>query len=344
MSLSEQTRAFLAELMATGGPAGYEADAQQVVKRYLDARLGDAVAIDIDRNDNLMATVRSGASPRVAMLGHVDTIGLIVTKIEGTGNVRVDRVGNPRAESLIGHMLTIHARGGPVRGVCFRAVDGSEKATAEALAIDCGFANAQAARERIRVGDFVSWPAPCVELNDGRLVGPATDDRVGVVAACEVLIAAAGGSAGPAVTAVSCIQEEGPTRMGAIMTMSRLKPDLIVILDTIGADDYRGCGQIRLGGGPVIARGGSAHNRTSDALIALAERLGMPCQIEPIGRDSGTDLEAALQFAGGNAIGACISIPNRHGHTPNEVFDPSDLSAVVRLVSAFVADLPAGLL
>jgi endoglucanase len=342
MALRKQTRAFLDELMSTAGPAGFEADAQAVVSAYLTRRLGKKGDIQTDRNDNVVATVRAGRTPHVALLGHVDTIGLIVTRVGGDGNLRVGMIGRPNAEALVGQVVTVHAASGPIRGVVFRAVDGEKKADVGDLAIDCGFADAKKAARLIRVGDCVSWSAEPRELADGRLIGPATDDRVGVVAACETLSAVAGDrrSAAPAVSAVSCIMEEGPTHMGAIYTMSRLKPDLILVLDTIGADDYRGCDGVRLGGGPVIARGGANHNRTSDAMIALARKLKIPHQLEAVGRGTGTDLESALQFAGGSAVGLCVSIPHRHYHTPNEMFDPADLELTVKLLAGFLTRLP----
>ncbi len=342
MPLSSDARAFLDQLMATPGPAGLEAAAQHVVRDYLVPRLGESADVELDRHDNLIATISPDSSPKIALLGHVDTIGLMVTSVDDRGVLKVTEVGRPRAESLIGQIVDVHTRTGLLPGVVFRANDGEKKAEVADLGIDCGFADPDQVKRRVRPGDYVTWAAAPRELADGRLVGPATDDRAGVFVACQVLLAAAaeGGSTGPCLSAVSCIQEEGPTHLGAITTMSRLRPDLIVVLDTAHAGDLGGNGAVKLGGGPIIARGGSVHNRTSDALFELAERLGIPHQVEPVARGSGTDLESAIQFAGGDAVGCLVSIPHRHYHTPNEMLDPVDLEMTIQLLTRFVCDLP----
>jgi putative aminopeptidase FrvX len=343
--LSHDAREFLNELMATPGPAGLEAAAQEVVRDYLLARLPETPGfadIELDRHDNLIATIRRDSQPHVALMGHVDTIGLMVTGIDGRGLLRVGMVGRPNTESLIGQIVNVHARDGLIPGVVFRAADSERKAEIADLAIDCGFAEPGDAAKLVRLGDYVTWAAAPRELADGRLIGPATDDRAGVFVACEVLLAAARDRTpnAPRLSAVSCIQEEGPTHLGAITTMSRLRPDLIVALDTTHAGDVDGGNSVKLGGGPVIARGGSIHNRTSDALLALAEDLKIPYQIEPIGRGTGTDLESAIQHAGGSAVGCLVSIPNRYCHTPNEILDPADLEMTIQLLTHFVTDLP----
>ena len=340
MSFTPEQRAFLDRLMATPGPAGFEAPAQHVVRDYLASRLPKSASVRLDRNDNLIATVRQGSKPRVALLAHVDAVGLMVSRIDSRGALRVASVGNPRAEALVSQLVVVHAKSGPITGVVFRADDGEKKAEVGDLAIDCGFADPAKASALVRPGDYVTWAAAPRELADGRLAGPATDDRVGVFVICQTLLAVApaAGDAGPEVSAVSCIQEEGPTHLGAITTMSGLKPDLIVIVDTTSAGDIAGGSNgFKLGGGPLIARGGSVHNRTSDALLALAESMAIPFQIEPVSRGSGTDLEAALQFAGGDAVGCLVSIPHRHYHTPNEVFDPADVELTIRLLTKFLA-------
>lgn len=343
MAFTIEERAFLDRLLAAPGPAGFETAAQHVVRDYLVSHLPESASLQIDRNDNLIATLRGHARPLVALLAHVDTVALMVRHVDARGAIRVMMVGRPKAESLVGRCVTIHARGGPISGVVFRASDGESKAEIDDLAIDCGFADPAKAAAQIRPGDYVTWSAPPLELADGRLAAAGTDDRLGVFVICQALLAVAELSGdGPAVSAVSCIQEEGPTHLGAITTMARLRPDLIVVVDTAGASDAvaGGGNGFKLGGGPIIARGGSVHNRTSDSLIELAEAMAIPYQIEPVGRDSGTDLESAIQFAGGEAVGCLLSIPHRHYHTPTEVFDPTDVERTIQLLSRFVSELP----
>jgi putative aminopeptidase FrvX len=340
MPLTHDAAAFLHELMAAGGPAGFEGDTQRLVRDYLARRLPKGCPLEIDRNDNLTAAVRPDARPKVLLMAHADTVGLIVQHVDAGGFLRVANIGQPRAEALVGQLVTVHAAGGPLPGVLYRRTDGEKKAVTDDLAVDCGFPDAKTARKLVRPGDCISFARAPAALAGGRLAGPGTDDRVGVFVATQVLLAAAKAKKGPAVTLASVVQEEGPTHLGAVMTAAAAKPDLIVCLDTTQADDFTGGERIRLGGGPLVARGGCVHKRTADALIALAQSAKIPCQIEPIGRTTGTDLESALQFAAGSAIGVLVSIPHRHYHTPNEVVDPADIQAAIALLTRFLADLP----
>jgi endoglucanase len=341
MAIDDREHAFWEQLLAAPGPAGFEADAQQVVRGFLAEAVPDA-RVQIDRNANLVATVRPEARPHVALLAHVDTVGLIVHEIDANGILRVGMIGRPDAEALVGQRVTVRTAGGAVPGVVFRLKAGDRKAEVGDLAVDCGFADADAAGRRVHVGDCISCARPPVPLDGRRAAGPATDDRAGVFAICLALRRAAerGAADAPRVTAASVIMEEGPTHMGAIGTMSRLRPDLVLCVDTTHADDHTGGRRMRLGGGPAVARGGAVHGPTSDALIELAGQAGIPYQIEPIGRGTGTDLEAALQFAGGEAIGALVSIPHRHYHGPNEVIDLADVEHTIELLARFVCALP----
>ncbi len=340
MSLDQNARGFLEQLMAAAGPAGFEGDVQRMIRDYLAENLPAKRHIEIDRNDNLVAAVRWENRPRVMLMAHVDTVGLIVEQIDSGGFLLVGKIGSPSVESLVGRRVSVLAREGAIPGVIYRLKDGDGKVEVSDLAIDCGFANADEAKQRVRPGDGVCWAYPPVNLAGSRIVGPGTDDRAGVFVATQVLLRVADRSEGPGVVCASVVQEEGPTHMGAVATAGRVRPDLIICIDTAEADDFRGGTRVRLGGGPMIARGGCIHTATSDALIDLAREAGIPHQIEPIGRGTGTDLESAIRFSGGEAIGALLSIPHRHYHSPNEVLDLADVEAAIDLLARFVTDLP----
>ena len=74
---------FLRDLCAAPAPSGFEAPAQEIVRRRLSAISvpgGDALG-------NLWADVVPGGVPHVVVTAHNDQIGLIVTYVDEQGYV-----------------------------------------------------------------------------------------------------------------------------------------------------------------------------------------------------------------------------------------------------------------
>ena len=90
-----------------------------------------------------------------------------------------------------------------------------------------------------------------------------------------------------------------------------------------------------LGAGPVLRAldDGSMSSREERERVArAAHAAGVPLQV---GTTHGsTD---ATPFAAAGAVGAGLSWPGRYSHTPGEVLDLRDLSALARLIAAAVS-------
>ena len=140
------------------------------------------------------------------------------------------------------------------------------------------------------------------------------------------------------------MQEEIGTR-GAVTTTYGVNPDVGLAFDVTHATDYPGIskskyGDIRCGGGPVIARGPNINPVVFERLVAAAEAEGISYQLEAEPAATGTDARSIQIAREGKACGL-ISVPLRYMHTPTEVVALSDLEDTVRLIVRFVKDLEA---
>jgi endoglucanase len=95
---------------------------------------------------------------------------------------------------------------------------------------------------------------------------------------------------------------------------------------------------VQLGKGPSLARGAGVHPVVFEGLVAAAVAEGIPYQVEPVGGETSTDLDA-VHLTREGVPGAVVSIPLRYMHSPNEQLDPSDLEACAALVAAYARRL-----
>ena len=108
---------LLDALLRAHGPAGHEHLAFDVVR---DA-VGDVAEIESDSVGNLVAR-RRGDGPLLALIAHLDVIGLAVAHIPDDGLIAVHRLGSWRANVAYGQRVEIRtssvrgARARPTRG------------------------------------------------------------------------------------------------------------------------------------------------------------------------------------------------------------------------------------
>ena len=107
---------FLRELCAAPAPTGFEAPAQEVLRR----RLQGTAEPQSDPLGNLWADAPAEGAPHVVVTGHNDQIGLIVTYVDDKGFVYFDKIGGVDPQLLPGRHLVVNTAKGPVHGVVGR--------------------------------------------------------------------------------------------------------------------------------------------------------------------------------------------------------------------------------
>jgi endoglucanase len=134
--------------------------------------------------------------------------------------------------------------------------------------------------------------------------------------------------------------------LGARQIAYSLKPDVAVVVDVTHATDYPTVsktrhGDIKVGQGPTLTRGGCNHPEVMARLEAVAKARRIPIQREAMSSTSGTDTDVIFWTRGGIAS-ALVSLPDRYMHSPVELISLKDLELIPELLAAFAASLKKG--
>src|SRR5436309_180312 len=179
----------LRSLLTATGPSGYET-APAAVFRDAAAEFAE---VSTDVMGSVWARVKATADgPRLAIVGHIDEIGLIVTHIDDNGFLRFIGVGGWDSQILVGQRVEIATREGTIPGVVGKKPihllkEDERKKVAEVkdLHIDVGAKDADEARSLVRIGDVAVLAGEPVELPNDRAVSRSMDNRLGCYVAYE---------------------------------------------------------------------------------------------------------------------------------------------------------------
>jgi putative aminopeptidase FrvX len=337
---------LLDRLLRAPAPSGHEGPASAVWREA-----ASFATLETDRIGSSIARVGDGR-PLVAVVGHIDEIGLAVTHVDEKGFAYFTPIGGWDAQILVGQRVEIQARDGAVPGVVGRRPihllkeDQRKKAVElEGLHIDLGAADREEALGMIRIGDPAVIAAAPVPLVGERLVSRSMDNRLGAYVALEVARRAHERGTFPgSIAGVAAAQEEIGLH-GAKTSAYALEPDIAVVVDVTHATDAPGVdeketGRHPLGSGPVVGRGSTLSPRVFELLAETAEREGIEHTVEASGRWTRTDADAYQISRAGIATGL-VAIPLRYMHSPVETVDLRDVEAVIELLVAFATSIDA---
>jgi putative aminopeptidase FrvX len=340
-----QTKEFLRRLSEASGVSGYELAVREMVRLEF-APFADEIRADT--MGNLIALRRGqqeDASPQrsVMLAGHMDEIGLLVTKLE-KGFLRFTTVGGFDPRVLLGQEVTVHGRrdlGGVIGSRpphVLTAEDRQKIVPMDKLFVDVGLSEEELDKW-VRVGDVVTLHRPFIELANDLVSGKAFDDRAAVVCIGVCLQHLAQMKHSWDVYAVATVQEETGLK-GALTSAYGIAPDIGVAID-VGFGDMLGVSEadtVKLGGGPAIGFGPNIHPLMYARLLDTAKSYEIAWQIDPIPGPSGTDAWA-MQVVREGIPTALISIPQRYMHTTVETLSLKDVDRVGRLLAVFIAGL-----
>jgi len=344
------TPELLQQLLSTAGPSGQETRVAAVWREWCESF---APEVDVDHLGSSWARLPGKAGgPSLAVVGHVDEIGVHITHITDEGFLRFGQVGGWDPMVLIGQRIVLDTLGGPVHGVIGRKAihqlsEDERKKVPELkdLHIDIGAADGDEAKGRVRIGDVGVVDVQPLELPNDRIASRALDNRVGcyVVARAAQIVSERGGSAGEFL-ALAVVQEEVGLK-GAGTSAYRHRPDVAIAIDVTHATDTPGAdasrtGEHKLGSGPVIERGTAIHPVVFVLLYEAAEAEDIPYTIQSSARSTGTDADAIYISRAGIPTGL-VSVPLRYMHSPVETISLIDLENTAKLIAAFALRLSA---
>ncbi|NOX44417.1 MAG: M42 family metallopeptidase [Caldiserica bacterium] len=339
-------REFLFTYLSAISPSGFEEEAARVWRREAE-RFAERVWVDL--HGNSFAVINEGKEPRIMLAGHTDEIGFMITHIDEKGYLYFRGIGGWDPKVLPGQRVWIKTRGGRVLGVIGRKPihllqDEERKKVVrfEDLWIDIGAEDRAEAKKRVSIGDPAVLAYEPEVLAGDLVVSRGIDDKIGAFVVLEALRILRDG----AVYAVATVQEELGLR-GARTSAFGIDPKVGIAVDVTFSTDNPGTegekrklGEIKLGGGPVIARGANVNPKLFELLVETAEAEGIPYQIEAAPGATGTDANA-MQLTRAGVATALVSIPNRYMHSPCEVVSLADLENAAALIAHAVARIDA---
>jgi len=343
--LEEKRLAFLRQYMETICPSGCEEGASQLWRNRADTF---ADRTWVDTHGNSFAVVNEGGSPRVMLAGHTDEIGLMVSYIGDQGFLSFKPIGGWDRQVLPGQRVRILGRNadlGPILGVIGRMPihlmkkkDREKVVEIEDLWIDIGVHDKEEAESIVSVGDAAVLDYGFEIFRNDIVVARAFDNRIGAFAILEAARLLPKMNLDAAVYAVATVQEEIGLR-GATTSAFGIDPQVGIAVDVGFATDTPGMDKakqsenyIKLGDGPLIARGPNINPRLFDLIVRNADEHNIPYQVVAWARGTGTDANAIQLTRAGVATGL-ISIPNRYMHSPCELVHMGDVENVAKLIA-----------
>ncbi len=340
-----QILALLSELIACHAPPGEEREIEAVIRREFEA---NGVKVWQDDATNLVAHL-PGPGPKVMVCAHKDEIGLIVTKVEADGRLRVENCGGAwpwkygegpldiiadggqmvRAILSVG---SVHTTAGPVH-----ELKHNRALTWEAVTLFTGLSPAQLAQAGVHVGSRVvmARERKQVQRLGDYIASFALDDRMGLVALIAGLreLSQSGGSQADLYFVATHGEEVG--MLGAARAAQLIRPELCVALDT--SPVAYGVPLV-VDARPVIWYGEAAFNTKAecDTLLRLAHQLGMgaqPCVYRAAASDAGRIRHMGLA---GRTVCFGFARDNSHGF---EIAHVDSLANVTRLLVEYLRQI-----
>jgi len=340
--MQEESFALLKRIVDTPGPSGYE---QAVQRAFRDAINPYAADVSTDVMGSVIAVKNPSGNPRIMLAGHADEIGFQIRYINDEGMLYFGTIGGHDAVVTVGQRVNVHTESGPILGVLGRRavhlLEADERNKAiklDELWIDIGVRSRKEAQQLVAIGDCVTYAQDLQKLQGDICTARSFDNKMALFVLIETLKLLEGKPLQASVFAVSNVQEEIGLR-GARTASYGIEPLIGIATDVGHAMDFPGAdkkkvGDVKLGGGPIIARGANINPRVFELLVQTAKELEIPHQIEAAPGGTGTDANAMQISRAGMATGL-ISVPLRYMHTPCEVMDLNDIENTAKLMAGF---------
>lgn len=332
-------KAFFKELVDIQSISGDEGRIQTRVEKELEP-IGTA---ERDAIGNRLWTIGNGQK-KVLITAHIDEVGFIVTYINEKGYLYFQPVGGVYKNIAVGQEIVIMSKKGPVNGIIGAQQSEGPVRSYKELWIDigCGSKGAEHVKTMVEVGDRVCFNVNCHELADSMMLARGTDNKAGVYVLVKALLEyIKEPNANITLYAVTAVQEEVGSR-GIQPIVTKIKPDIGIILDTTHATDLPESekeveGETQIGYGPTIYRGPNIDETLFRTAVDIAHKEGIAIQLHADAKESSTDADQVQRYGQGNAL--VMMTPVRYMHLPAQVFSKRDVDDLVKLTVALLKSL-----
>ncbi len=303
---------------------------EEKVREKIIHLLPGSLSYKVDGVGNLIVEIGEGEES-VALMAHMDEIGLLITGIRQDGTLVFKKVGGFDDKLLLGthvHVVTRNQILDGVIGVTPPHLGGIQ--STENLVIDVG-ANSkeEAVKMGIKVMDYAVFKKHVSILNGQYAAVRSVDDRFGCLSLIEVLRRLKDKSLKKKVFFVWTVQEEIGLK-GAKAFLARHQVDLCYAIDSFACCSSL-TGDVMPGKGPVLRMADNSAMGNYDLMMRILEKASnrqVPVQIGITG--GGTDGAAAVDIG---AKMVPITLAVKYLHSAVEYISTKDFSYLVELLT-----------
>lgn len=339
----------LKDYMCTPSPAGYEQEMSYKMKVHFE-KYCDEVFIDNVGNCIGKIAGTNPKAPRMMFIGHMDSVGLVVRKIEEDGYLQVSRLGGTEEKVLAGTKFLVRSEDGKwypaaVGPKAHHVTPPEEKYVVEnvnQIYLDMGASSKKELNDLgIHIGCPVVYKPSADETLNDEICGTSVDNR----GACTTLAGMAEylSERRPAadVYLVGTVWEEFNLR-GAIIASRHIHPDICISLDVVLAGDtpnLKDVFDVQLGNGPCVElltfhgrgtlNGVLPHEGLFELAKDCAKSAGVPLQ-RTIAYGMLMD-SSYVQLEEKGVATLDMGFPTRYTHTPVETCCARDIEQLITL-------------
>ena len=292
---------------------------------------------------------QKGKGPKIQIAAHMDEVGFLVRDITDKGMMRLSMVGGvwmPTVLSTQGFLIS--SKGKRYEGVfghtsvhIMTPEQRKKVPTIDDVFFDMGLSSKKEAEKLgIEPGDRIQMSGTSFMMGGSKdmAVGKAMDNRAGITVIDQLVQKLKGKKTPNDLYVVGTVQEEVGTR-GARTSVSKIKPDVAIAIDTCASHDtpnaIKGIQELGKGAALRIKDGGTLMDpKLADFVYKLAKKHKIPIY-KFVAQGGGTDA-AELQFGEGGVATLTISIPQRYLHSPLGAISLKDIENITNLLLEFV--------
>lgn len=337
-----KTDEFLRQVTALPGVTGNERAAAEFIAKAFESFVDE---VEITPLNSVIAH-KKGRGPKVMICAHLDEIGMMVSKIEKDGCLRMQSVGGVDPRVLPGMRVKVYGKDEVLMGVVgatpphlMKEADRKNNYTFETLFVDLGLPACEV-EKKVRIGDNVCFESRYVELKNGRVSSKTVDDR-GCVA---IMLRAAQRLQkmhhdADLYFVATCQEEIGS--YGAMTAGFQVDPDFGVAFDVCHAETP---------GAPrqytnkidslVTSKGPFLHPYLVKKLEECARENNVQLQVSIDPRWTATDADD-LSLVRNGVPTVLLSLPLKYMHTNVETFDMHALEEGGRLLAHYLSAMDA---
>lgn len=325
------------ELIRVPGVSGFEEDIRDRIRAKVEAM---GLQPEEDNIGNLIVTL-GDKGPRVVFIAHMDELGLIVSKMEQDGSLRIRKIGGIDDRTLVGRIVEIKTRKGIVTGVIglkpphlmTESDDRKKVVSWEEIRVDVGTrSRAETEKLGVRVLDPMVFKKDVTFIRD-MVCARGVDDRAGCAVLLEALDRLRKRALPLRLVFVWSVQEETGLK-GAKVIGFKMAPEYVFAIDTMTTTDGPGQGEtyekILLGSGPALRmldHAAVASPKLRRLVEEVAKAAKLPLQY---GTGGGATDGAVIQDFG--SLMMPLGIPMRYTHSPTECASMKDLDNLTKLI------------